>query len=148
MNKGKITSLGLAILLFFTPVTTLGHSGRTDSSGGHKDNQNKSGLGGYHYHHGAGPHLHKNGVCPYTVPTNNVKIVSSTSTVKSSSVSSSKIELNKKIQTRLNELGYNCGQVDGSIGPKTIAAVKAFQKDYGLTVDGSAGPKTQAALGL
>lgn len=42
------------------------HSGRTDSSGGHKDNKNKSGLGSYHYHCGGYPaHLHNNGVCPY-----------------------------------------------------------------------------------
>lgn len=56
------------------------HSGRTDSSGGHKDNKNKSGLGSYHYHCGGHPpHLHTNGVCPY----------SSTSTKKSSSSSKS-----------------------------------------------------------
>ena len=42
------------------------HSGRTDSNGGHHDYKNKSGLGSYHYHHGYGPHLHPNGVCPYT----------------------------------------------------------------------------------
>lgn len=42
------------------------HSGRTDANGGHKDNQNKSGLGSYHYHCGGYPaHLHPNGVCPY-----------------------------------------------------------------------------------
>ena len=41
------------------------HSGRTDSSGGHRDNKNKSGLGSYHYHCGGYPaHLHTNG-CPY-----------------------------------------------------------------------------------
>ncbi|MCG4715607.1 hypothetical protein L0P75_16385, partial [Faecalibacillus intestinalis] len=37
-----------------------------DSSGGHRDNKNKSGLGSYHYHCGGHPaHLHTNG-CPYT----------------------------------------------------------------------------------
>lgn len=42
------------------------HSGRTDSSGGHHDYKNKSGLGSYHYHCGGYPaHLHPNGVCPY-----------------------------------------------------------------------------------
>jgi len=42
------------------------HSGRTDSSGGHKDNKNASGLGSYHFHcHGNPPHLHTNGICPY-----------------------------------------------------------------------------------
>lgn len=60
-----------AILLtsFHTSVftsTVEAHSGRTDSSGGHKDNKNKSGLGPYHYHCGGNPpHLHNNGVCPY-----------------------------------------------------------------------------------
>lgn len=48
-----------------TTVNTFAHSGRTDSSGGHRDNRNRSGLGSYHYHHGYGPHLHPNGVCPY-----------------------------------------------------------------------------------
>ena len=43
------------------------HQGRTDSSGGHKDNKNKSGLGYYHYHCGGYPaHLHENGICPYS----------------------------------------------------------------------------------
>lgn len=43
------------------------HSGRTDGNGGHHDNQNKSGLGNYHYHCGGYPaHLHNNGVCPYS----------------------------------------------------------------------------------
>lgn len=48
-------------------VTAFAHSGRTDGSGGHKDNKNKSGLGGYHYHCGGYPaHLHEDGYCPYT----------------------------------------------------------------------------------
>lgn len=42
------------------------HSGRTDASGGHRDNKNASGLGSYHYHCKGHPaHLHPNGVCPY-----------------------------------------------------------------------------------
>lgn len=42
------------------------HSGRTDGNGGHKDNENKSGLGYYHYHCGGHPaHLHQDGICPY-----------------------------------------------------------------------------------
>ncbi|MGA8309248.1 MAG: peptidoglycan-binding domain-containing protein [Terriglobales bacterium] len=50
------------------------------------------------------------------------------------------------VQARLNNLGYDCGPVDGVSGPRTQAAVKAFQKDHGLEVDGIAGPTTQAAL--
>lgn len=54
------------VIIFITAITACAHSGRTDSSGGHRDNKNKSGLGSYHYHCGGYPaHLHKNGYCPY-----------------------------------------------------------------------------------
>ena len=52
----------------------------------------------------------------------------------------------KTLQRLLNALGYSVGSVDGSFGPKTLAAVKAFQKAKGLEVDGSCGPKTWNAL--
>lgn len=63
----RVLSGILAILMLAGSVMTVSaHSGRTDSRGGHKDNQNKSGLGYYHYHCGGYPaHLHTNGVCPY-----------------------------------------------------------------------------------
>ncbi len=48
----------------------------------------------------------------------------------------------KQLQTNLNKLGFNCGNADGIFGVKTEAAVKAFQKAYGLAVDGIAGPAT------
>lgn len=54
----------IVTMTLFT-LNVMAHSGRTDSNGGHKDNQNKSRLGGYHYHHGYGPHLHSKGICPY-----------------------------------------------------------------------------------
>jgi Putative peptidoglycan binding domain len=50
------------------------------------------------------------------------------------------------IQARLNNLAFSCGSVDGIIGPKTKAAVRAFQEYYGLQVDGIPGPITQAKL--
>ena len=58
----------IALLVICSLVATVSaHSGRTDSSGGHKDNKNKSGLGSYHYHYGGySAHLHTNGYCPYT----------------------------------------------------------------------------------
>ncbi len=37
-------------------------------------------------------------------------------------------------------------EVDGKFGPKTEAAVKAFQKSKKLSVDGQVGPKTWAAI--
>ncbi len=50
------------------------------------------------------------------------------------------------LQEMLNKLGYNAGNVDGIFGAKTEAAVKAFQKDRGLTVDGIAGEQTLVVL--
>ncbi|MGI5860481.1 MAG: peptidoglycan-binding protein [Myxococcales bacterium] len=52
----------------------------------------------------------------------------------------------KTLQTLLRNKGYSIA-VDGSFGPKTLAAVKAFQRARGLAVDGVVGPKTWAALG-
>ncbi len=52
----------------------------------------------------------------------------------------------KYLQQKLNALGFNAGSVDGSFGPQTLSAVKAFQKAYGLVVDGSVGPATRAKL--
>ena len=52
----------------------------------------------------------------------------------------------KQLQTDLKTLGYDVGTVDGTYGTKTVTAVKAFQKDHGLTVDGIAGMNTQAAI--
>ena len=50
------------------------------------------------------------------------------------------------VQTRLKELGYYTGILDGSYGTGTIAAVKAFQSKHGLTADGNAGPQTFTVL--
>ena len=54
----------------------------------------------------------------------------------------------REVQTRLKKWGYYTGSVDGINGPKTIAAVKKFQKRYGLTQDGIVGPLTAAKMGL
>ena len=56
----------------------------------------------------------------------------------------------KKLQTALKELGYDIGEngIDGTIGPATEKAIKAFQEANGLTGDGMGivGPKTMDAL--
>ena len=54
----------------------------------------------------------------------------------------------RKIQKKLKELGYYNGSVDGIYGSATLKAVKAFQKNCGLTADGIAGPKTLKFMGL
>lgn len=53
------------------------------------------------------------------------------------------------IQNRLNAAGASPPLVvDGISGPKTTAAIKAFQSSHGITPDGIAGPITQTALGM
>lgn len=49
-------------------------------------------------------------------------------------------------QRALATLGYDVGPADGVAGPRTLAAVKAFQRDAGLVDDGVVGPKTRAKL--
>jgi len=54
-----------------------------------------------------------------------------------------------KIQARLNELGANPPlTVDGSWGPKSKAALVAYQQSKGLTADGIPGPITLGSLGI
>ena len=50
------------------------------------------------------------------------------------------------VQTRLKEMGYNVGGIDGLYGPKTRTAVMDFQKKNGLVVDGIAGYNTLSML--
>ena len=54
----------------------------------------------------------------------------------------------KDVQQRLIAKGYSVGSsgADGYRGPDTVAAIKKFQKDNGLTVDGLPGPVTLAKL--
>lgn len=52
----------------------------------------------------------------------------------------------RKLQGRLAELGYYAGGVDGIYGESTASAVKAFQRNNGLSGDGQAGVQTQTKL--
>ena len=54
----------------------------------------------------------------------------------------------KRIQTKLKDLGYYKGYVDGIYGNQTKNAVLAFQRNCGITADGIAGPQTLLYLGL
>lgn len=54
----------------------------------------------------------------------------------------------KKVQTKLNNWGYNCGAADGIYGTKTYNAVVKFQRNNKLTPDGIVGAKTFAAMGI
>lgn len=52
----------------------------------------------------------------------------------------------KNLQERLNELGFDCGAIDGIFGPKTQTAVQKFQRAFLLVPDGIVGPKTSGVL--
>ena len=53
-----------------------------------------------------------------------------------------------ELQQDLNALGYSAGKADGIYGDNTTSAVKAFQRDNGLSTDGIAGPATLSAIDL
>lgn len=152
----RISVYFMSSMLVFSsvPGTVQAHSGRTDSSGGHHDNKNKSGLGSYHYHCGGHPaHLHDGGVCPYSssVSTDAVAMSSgsgygsfqgglsetsnssnatsvATNTMKLSDQTTVTIskDIIKIVQDVLNQKGYDCGTVDGDAGTKTKAAIKKY----------------------
>ncbi len=54
----------------------------------------------------------------------------------------------RRIQTKLKQLGYYNGKVDGIYGVATQRAVRRFQSSVGITSDGIAGSKTLLFLGL
>jgi peptidoglycan hydrolase-like protein with peptidoglycan-binding domain len=85
-------------------------------------------------------------------------IIGQSGTVQSATLDSMKnlftagsmpITTNANVQHALNVLGASPVLAeDGVFGPKTIAAIKAFQIAHGLAADGVAGPKTKTALSL
>lgn len=84
------------------------------------------------YDEGASPDPVDMGVCPYEYPAITIKY-----TMQGSEV--------KWLQWMLNRHGYNLN-VDGIYGPKTLEAVKDFQKNYHLAVDGLVGKNTKSAI--
>lgn len=52
----------------------------------------------------------------------------------------------RRVQRRLRELGYYAGSADGDFGASTEAAVKAFQRNHGLSTDGKVGTLTYDTL--
>ena len=147
LMKKMVTYLCALSLAMSMPTAVTAHPGRTDSQGGHHDYKNASGLGSYHYHHGYGPHLHENGVCPYD--SSSTQETSSSTKKASSSAKKTKVNANlKKAQKKLNELGYSCGTADGIMGKKTRQALKKFQKAKGIKVTGTLTKKTKKKLGI
>ena len=60
----------------------------------------------------------------------------------------SEYNLVKAVQKRLDVCGYHPGPMDGVFGPRTKAALTAFQMDNGLRVDGAIGIETLMGLDL
>lgn len=53
-----------------------------------------------------------------------------------------------EIQTRLKELGYYNGAINGVYDNATVVAIKEFQADHGIYVSGAVGGVTANALGI
>jgi N-acetylmuramoyl-L-alanine amidase len=51
-----------------------------------------------------------------------------------------------ELQSVLARLGFDCGRVDGILGPRTARALEDFQRNCGLTNDGVCGSATVRAL--
>ncbi|MGV3623297.1 MAG: peptidoglycan-binding protein [Archangium sp.] len=81
-----------------------------------------------------------------------VNATSSSAARRTSSTSSGRLQRGasgaevKELQQLLKAVGLYGANADGKFGPMTEAAVKAFQRQNGLTVDGWAGPQTMAKL--
>jgi len=66
----------------------------------------------------------------------------------SQTVETGTLSENKAVQSRLKDLGYYTGPIDGYLGGNTVPAIRAFQRDDGLSVDGIVGKQTLQALGV
>lgn len=51
-----------------------------------------------------------------------------------------------ELQSRLTQMGFDCGRVDGIYGLRLESGVKEFQKSVGISVDGKCGPATIISL--
>lgn len=51
-----------------------------------------------------------------------------------------------ELQSRLARLGFDCGRVDGILGPRTAQALADLQSNCGLTADAVCGPETVSAI--
>lgn len=132
-KAARIISILLIFMVCFTSLT-FAHGGRTDSNGGHRDNKNVSGLGPYHYHCGGyPPHLHKNGVCPYSGSANTtpvkkvVRISKPTLSAKSVNASYIKLSWTKRSKAVKYQL-YRSTSKNGSY-KKIASTTKTYYND-------------------
>ncbi len=139
--KKRIVSAVIAVVMTATlPLMAFAHSGRTDGSGGHKDNKNKSGLGGYHYHCGGYPaHLHTNGVCPYRSGGSSSTYSSTPKTVYASRINAVSIPktINAGESTQLKGTVYPSNATDSTITwSSDTPEIASVSKDGKLQANG------------
>lgn len=111
----------MCLCLSFSPLVVSAHG-----HGAHHSSNRSSSSRSHHYDHGMGPHLHKNGVCPYA----------NTSTGAKNSSKYYSASTIRKVQRKLNKLGYKCGRADGHCGAKTKRAIKKYQRKKCIAVNG------------
>ena len=56
------------------------------------------------------------------------------------------VESDTGVQQRLQNLGFDCGKIDGLIGPRTRGRIRDFQGKNGLLVNGVVTPETRNLL--
>jgi len=56
------------------------------------------------------------------------------------------VETASGVQQRLQNLGFDCGPIDGKVGPRTRGAIRLFQGSVGLNIDGKLTPETRGKL--
>lgn len=160
MKKLSVYAISGMLCFSTAPGIVQAHPGRTDSSGGHHDNKNVSGLGSYHYHCGGNPaHLHSGGVCPYggsaaTSDTSSSGGNTSTSagmlpfSFSGGLASSSSSQTTTATTSASNAIQLNAGS-SVTISKDIIKIVQDVlnQKGYDCgSVDGMAGNKTRNAI--
>lgn len=116
----KAIALFAGIGLVFSYNISLAH-------GGHHYNHAYESEHHHYYCNGHSAHIHPDGICPYA---------SSAKTSVNGTSKYYKTATVKKVQCRLNDLGYKCGTPNGICGTKTKNAIKKFQKKKGITVNG------------
>ncbi len=99
-----------------------------------------------HYSHYSGSGYYGGGNSGYDSSNYSSPSSDSSSLDSSDQTASTDIIPVTQIQKQLNDLGYDCGAVDGVKGSDTIGAIEAFQHDYDLSETGVVDWRTEAYL--
>lgn len=121
MNIKKCTILAICASLTLSTNVSLAHG---HHGGGHHNYNYDYNYDDYDYgcNHYSGHHAHIDGVCPYNTDDESYHCY--------------RVSTVKKVQKRLNRLGYECGSADGVYGTKTKNCIKKFQKKKNMSVNG------------